>query len=862
VRRGRLRVYLGAAPGVGKTFAMLEEGTRRRDRGADVVVGYVEAHERAQTLAALGDLEVVPRQVVTYRGVRLEEMDLDAVLARAPEIVLVDEAAHTNAPGGRHERRWQDIEDLLDAGIDVLSTVNVQHLESLNDVVAEITGVEQHETVPDAFVRGADQIHFVDQTPEALRRRMAHGNIYPPERVDAALANFFRPGNLSALRELALMWVADRVDDELRRYREAHGIDSPWETRERVVVALTGAPTGDDLVRRAARLADRARGDLVGVHVRAGDGVAAGRLDQSAGLDRQKRLLLSLDGSFREVSGADVAESLVRAARAAGATQLVLGASARSRWRDLVSGSIVNEVIRRSGPIDVHVMSHSRPGPDDGATGLDGALPEAVRQGLVRVHPATFGRRRIVWSWVLALVVPPLATALMDIDATALDRSSKLLVYTLGVAAIALVGGVLPATVAAVASFLLANWFFTAPYHTFTISAPEHLISLVTFLGVAAIIGFYVSVAARRSLESVRFRSEAETLAAMAGAMGSSTPLATLAEQVRFAFAARSVAVLRESSPDGGGGAWELVAAAGSDPPTDPTDSTASAPLGDTAVLALRGDHLRDLDSAVFAAFCANLGAALERERLDTEAAKAERLAETEQLRSGLLSAVSHDLRTPLAAIKAASSTLMRRGANWPEDVRDELVASIDQQADRLSSLVSNLLTMSRIQSSAVQLDLVATEVADVAAAALSLVDARGHRVTTDLDGCPPVLADPQLLERVVGNLVDNACKWSPPGAEVRLDAHAAGESVVIRVVDSGPGIPRDRRGDAFVPFQRLGDSSGVEGTGLGLAIAHGFAEAMSGTIEIEDTPGGGTTMVLTLPSAVVAEPAAEPAVS
>jgi two-component system sensor histidine kinase KdpD len=472
------------------------------------------------------------------------------------------------------------------------------------------------------------------------------------------------------------------------------------------------------------------------------------------------------------------------------------------------------------------------------------------------VRPATFGRRRIAWSWVLAIAVPPLATALMDIGAASMDRSSTLLVYTLGVAGIALVGGFLPAALAAVASFLLANWFFTAPYHTLTISAPEHLISLVTFLGVAAIIGFYVSVAARRSLESMRFRSEAETLAAMAGAMGSSTALATLAEQVRFAFSARSVAVLRRLGAPGDAPGWEVAASAGADPPANPGESTASAPLGDTAVLTLRGDQLRDLDSAVFVAFCANLGAALERDRLDAEAAKADRLAETEKLRSGLLSAVSHDLRTPLAAIKAASSTLMRTGANWPDDVRDELVAGIDQQADRLSSLVGNLLTMSRIQSAAVRLDLVPTDVAEVADSALSLVDRRGHRIERDLDSRPPVLADPQLLERVLGNLLDNACKWSPPGGAVRVDADASGGSVVIRVVDSGPGIPRDRWADAFAPFQRLGDSSGVEGTGLGLAIAHGFVEAMSGTIEIEDTPGGGTTMVLTLPAAAVTEPA------
>ncbi len=326
-RTGTLRVYLGAAPGVGKTVAMLGEGRRRRDRGADVVVGYVETHGREFTAAQLDDLEVVPRRVLVHRDAKFEEMDLDAVIARAPKVVLVDELAHTNVPGSTHEKRWQDIETILDAGIDVISTVNIQHLESMNDVVERITGIRQLETVPDAFVRRADQIELVDMTPEALRRRLAHGNVYPSHKVDAALANYFRPGNLAALRELALLWVADRVEDGLRKYMTLHDIDHSWETRERVLVAITGAPGGDHVIRRAARMAGRSAGELFGVFVSASDGLAR---RAGPGLDAQRRLLDELGGRYLEVVGDDVAMALVGAARAERATQLVLGASRRS----------------------------------------------------------------------------------------------------------------------------------------------------------------------------------------------------------------------------------------------------------------------------------------------------------------------------------------------------------------------------------------------------------------------------------------------------------------------------------------------------------------------------------------------------
>ncbi|HEY6532124.1 MAG TPA: universal stress protein, partial [Acidimicrobiales bacterium] len=398
--RGQLRIYLGAAPGVGKTFAMLDEGWRRQQRGTDVVVGYVETHGRRNTQAQIRDLEVVPRRTIEYRGSIFEEMDLEAILARRPAVVLVDELAHTNVPGSHYAKRWEDVAELLEAGIDVVTTVNVQHLESVNDVVEEITGVQQQETVPDEVVRAADQIELVDMAPEALRRRMAHGNIYAPEKVDAALANYFRVGNLAALRELALLWTADRVDEALTDYREAHGISRLWETRERIVVAVTGAESGGDLIRRAARIAGRSHGDLLGVHVRADDGLD----DDDGELAEHRRLLGDLGGDYHEVVGSDPAAALVGFAMAENATQLVLGSSSRGRLSEFTRGSVINRVIRSAGPIDVHVISNEAT-PD----GRDRrrSLPPTRRR------PRALTRERRLAGWSLAAVAIPLLTAIL-----------------------------------------------------------------------------------------------------------------------------------------------------------------------------------------------------------------------------------------------------------------------------------------------------------------------------------------------------------------------------------------------------------------------------------------------------------------
>ena len=407
--RGRLRIYLGAAPGVGKTFAMLNEGHRRLDRGTDVVVGLVEVHGRAKTAAALAGLEVVPRRTAEYRGAMFTELDVDAVLARRPQVALVDELAHTNVPGSRNEKRWQDIDELLDAGIDVISTLNIQHLESLNDVVTKITGVVQRETVPDAWVRGADQVELVDMTAEALRRRMAHGNIYPAHKIDAALSNYFRIGNLTALRELALLWLADKVDEQMERYRREHDIVGLWEARERVAVCLNGGPEGDALIRRAARIAARvAGGDLLAVHVSRSDGLTGA---SPAHLARQRALVESLGGSYHQVIGDDVPKALIEFARAENVTQLVLGTRHRGRLSTLLTGAGTGAtVVRLSGDIDVHIITY------DGAA-AGGRLPRRL--------PSLPRRRRTIAAVFAVVLLTALTVVLTQLrDQLALSECS------------------------------------------------------------------------------------------------------------------------------------------------------------------------------------------------------------------------------------------------------------------------------------------------------------------------------------------------------------------------------------------------------------------------------------------------------
>jgi two-component system sensor histidine kinase KdpD len=827
VRRGKLRVYLGAAPGVGKTFDMLNEGRRARERGVDVVVGFVETYGRRHTAEQIGDLEVVPRRVLTDGANVVEEMDVDAILARRPERVLIDELAHTNAPGSRNEKRRHDVEDLLSAGIDVISTLNIQHLESVNDVAQRITGVGETDTVPDEIVRAAEQVELVDQTPEALRRRMAHGNIYAPDDIDAALGNYFRVGNLAALRELALLWVADQVDVELEQYRERHGISDVWETRERVVVGLTGAPGTDALIRRAARIAQRAHGDLIGVHI---TNDAHGGDPRSDLLDDHRQLLTDLGGEYRDIVGADIAEALVQFARAENATQLILGSSHRSRWTELLSGSVINRVARSSGPIDVHIVSHSTTAADSRPL----PRPQFTRTALPP--------RRRQAAWVLTGVGVALLTVVLAKLRDHAGLPTVLLLYLTLVVTIAVVGGRAPAMVAALASFLAANWYFTPPYYELSIGDSENVIALVVFLTVAFVVRHFVDTATRRALEAARARTEARTLAGLAATVGEDDPLPILLTHLRDTFGVEGVSLLRRRSDRG----WDIELAAGQHAPTSPDTAAVVEPLTAGLVLALGPPPLAADDQLVLNAFAAQLSAVLERSRLRAEAGRAESLAEASALRAALLQAVSHDLRTPLASIKASVSSLEQDELTWTAQETREFVRTISDETDRLTTLIDNLLDMSRIHAGAVEPHVAPVALEEVVPAAITSLGVRAGAVDLDLpETLPPVLADAALLERAVANLIANAVRFSPPDIPVRVQSGVFDGHLDLRIIDRGPGIPAHQREHVFQPFQRLGDKPGGTGVGLGLAVARGFLDAIGATIELDDTAAGGTTAVI-----------------
>ncbi|NKY26393.1 sensor histidine kinase [Nocardia gamkensis] len=825
MKRGQLRIYLGAAPGVGKTYAMLGEAHRRLERGRDVVAGVVETHGREKTATLLDGIERIPPKSIEYRGSTFAELDVEAVLRRAPAVVLVDELAHTNAPGSKHEKRWQDVAELLDAGIDVISTVNVQHLDSLNDVVERITGIQQRETVPDAVVRGADQVELVDITPEALRRRLSHGNVYAAEKIDAALRNYFRAGNLTALRELALLWLADQVDAALARYRADHRITELWEARERVVVAVTGGLESETIVRRAGRIATKSSADLVVVHVVRGDGLAGVSTERLA---RLRELAASLDASLHTVTGEDVPTALLEFAREVNATQLVLGTSRRSRWARIFDEGIGSTVVQRSGKIDVHMVTH-----------------EQAHRGFryAALHP-----RRPVAAWLAAVAVPALVCAVSAayLD-DVLDLGGISAVFVVGVVAVALLGGVVPASFSALLSGLLLNWFFAPPRYSLTIAEPNSFITVVVLLIVAVAVAALVDLAAKRTGQARKASRQAELLTMFSGAILHGADLPRLLEQIREVFAQRAVCLV---SGD------RMLAEVGADPPRRPSDADTVVEAGDGGHwLLLAGRPLAAADRPVLNAVTNQAVALVRQARLAEEAGAAAALLEADRLRRALLSAVGHDLRTPLAGAKAAVSSLRSDDIEFSPQDTAELLETIEESVDQLTALVGNLLDSSRLAVGVVTprvrrvyLDeAVHRALLSVGMGARGLRRAAMDRIRIEV-GDVSVRADSGLLERVLANLIDNALRHAPRAGTVRVTAERAGERVSIAVVDTGPGVPQGTEEQLFEPFQRLGDRDNTTGVGLGLSVVRGFVEAMGGTVHAEPTPGGGLTMLVDLP--------------
>jgi two-component system, OmpR family, sensor histidine kinase KdpD len=827
-RRGELRIYLGAAPGVGKTCAMLGEAHRRLGRGTDVVAAVVETHGRNKVAELIQGIEVIPPQYLSYRGTLFPELDVEAVLRRRPEVALVDEYAHSNIPGSVNSKRWQDIETLLDAGITVISTLNIQHLESLNDVVAGITGVEQHETVPDEIVRKAAQIELVDITPEALRRRLAHGNVYPPERIDAALSNYFRTGNLTALREIALLWLADQVDSALAKYRAEQKITDTWEARERVVVAVTGGPESETLVRRASRIASRSSAQLMVVHVVRGDGLS-GVSPKEMGTVRE--LAASLGATVHIVVGDDVPTALLDFARETNATQLVLGTSRRSRWARLLGEGIGAATIKDSGKIDVHMVTH-----------------EQANRGL-SLAPISPRARQIV-SWLAAITVPwgILAITTRWLDPT-LDIGGKTAIFFAGVIAVALFGGLAPAVLAGMLSGALLVYFIAEPRYSFAVDNPSNAVTIVVLLGVAMAIAVLVDAAASRAREARRATQEAELLAVFASSVLKGADLATLLERVREAYSQRAVCLLRDVD-----GRLQLVASVGKDPCATVDSADTAVKVGEEEFwLLMSGRALTARDRRVLGVVATQAAGLVKQGELAAEAGKVQSLAEADELRRLLLSALGHDLRTPLTAAKAAVSSLRAEDV-WfsPEDTA-ELLATVEESIDQLTSLVANLLDSSRLAAGVVRPQLSEVYLEEVVQRALisigkrTTVFGRGSldRVKVEVGGTV-AMADAGLLERVLANLVDNALRYAPDSM-VRINAGQVGGRVLINVVDEGPGVAKGAAEQMFDPFQRLGDTDNNTGLGLGLSVAKGFVEAMGGTIQATDTPGGGLTILVDL---------------
>jgi two-component system, OmpR family, sensor histidine kinase KdpD len=872
--RGRLKVFFGAAPGVGKTYTMLEAAHARAAEGVDVVVGYVEAHGRAQTERLLEGLEALPRKDAEHRGRPLAELDLDAALARRPALLLVDDLAHTNAPGGRHAKRWQDVLELIDAGIDVYTTVNVQHLESLNDVVARVTGVVVRETVPDAVLDRADEVELVDLPPDELLRRLREGDADGPER---AAEHFFEKGNLIALRELALRRTAERVDEQMRGYMRAHGIDETWPVAERVLVCVGPSPMSGRLVRAARRMAASLRAPWFAVSV---EPQAKGDLPPGAAeqVEAHLRLAESLGAQTATLAGAHVADEVVAYAHRHNVTKIVVGKPTHPRWRDLLYGSLVDDVIRKSGDVDVYVI-----------TGDEGdARPKAAGAPL---EPAGARRwREYAWAAVAVVAATLAARAMVPRE----DRADVVMVYLFAVvvASFRLRRG--PSTFAALSSIAAFDFFFVPPVLTLAVVDLRHVITFATMLLVALSVSS-LAHRVRGQAEAAREREQrtASLYAAsrdFAGTTGRAAIARAAERHVHDLFGGEALIV----APDEAGRLGPLAAAAAASssfwgekergvarwafehrrPAGRGTDTLPSAealyvPLvasrGSVGVLGLRPPAgLPPTDPArrrQLEALASQTALALERALLVEEAQIAQLAVERERLRTALLSSVSHDLRTPLASITGASSTLLDDGRALPDDVARDLQQTIYQEAARLNRLVSNLLDMTRVTAGAVAVKKEWQPLEEPVGAALTRLEGelRGRPVETRLPrDLPLVPIDAVLVEQVFVNLLENAVKYSPPGSPVAVGAFAGDGAITAYVDDRGPGVPAADAQRVFEMFFR-GDRAKGSGTGLGLAICHGLVAAHGGRIWVEPVAGGGASFRFTLPLDGPAEPAPAP---
>ncbi len=872
---GKLRIFVGAAPGVGKTYEMLQHAQARRKDGLDVIVGVVETHGRKDTEALLAGLEIVPRKAVTYKGQAIEEMDLDAIIARTPRIVLVDELAHTNAPGSRHPKRYLDVEEILRRGIDVYSTVNIQHIESLNDVIAQITGIRVRETVPDSIFDQADAIELVDVTPDDLIQRLKEGKVYVPQQAERALAHFFSPTNLTALRELALRRTAERVDEQLLAQMQARAIQGPWAAGERILVCVSEDPHAAGLVRYAKRLSDRLHAPFVALWIETRR-TAQLTEEQRDRIADTLRLALTLGGESATIPGGDrrIADDVLTYAHANNITQIITGKSTRSRWFEIINGSVVHDLVRGSGNISIHVIAGDR----------------EANERAPKKTVGTAGRREQfqVRPYAIAALAVGLALAVSEAMRPWLGIENVDLVFLTAIVAVAVRFGLFPSLFASVVASLCYNFFFLPPIYTFTIADPTNVAAFVMFIIMAALVS---NVAARVRDQAVSAMARARSTEALysfsrklAGVGTMDDVLWATTYQIALMLKVQVVVLLPEHGtlavkagypPEDTIGegdvaaakwAWENDRPAGRGSDTLPGAKRLFLPMrtgrGIIGIIGVDSDKLGPLltpdERRLLDALIDQSAIAIERVHLVEDMDRVKRTIETDRLRSALLTSISHDLKTPLAAILGAGGTLRDLSGALSDAQKMELMTTIIDESERLNRFIANLLDMTKLESGALVPNTAPCDLGEIVGSALRRAGKilAHHRVEVDIAANLPMLhVDAVLLEQAVFNILDNAAKYAPEGTKIRVQSWRNGGFVQLQILDEGDGIPTDDLERIFDKFHRVNKGDRVRpGTGLGLPISRGFVEAMNGTIAAANrTDRTGAVFTIRLP---VPEPA------
>ncbi len=860
--RGKLKIFLGYAAGVGKTYAMLEAAHQRRAEGVDLVVAYVETHGRVETKAMLRDLETIPRKQVEYRGILLSEMDVDAVLARRPQLALVDELAHTNAPGSRHLKRYQDVEELLANGIDVYTTLNIQHLESLNDVVAQITGIIVRETLPDRVIDETTELELIDLPPAELLRRLEEGKVYVPDQAARAIRKFFRPGNLTALRELTMRRAAERVDDQMRAYMQSHAIPGPWPAKEKLLVCVAPGFLSERLVRATRRLAQESGAEWVALYVETHKHVRLTATEKER-VARALRLAEELGGQAITLPGHAIAQTVLDYARSHNVTKIVVGKLVRPRWQELLRGSVVEQVIRASGSIAVYVISGT-------VEARESFLLETTKQPLRR-------------SWLRYALGALLVTAGAGLSALVhplFAPTNLVMIYLLAVVIAAIALGRGPSLLAAILSVLVFDFFFVPPQFTLAVSDTEYLLTFSSLLGVGLIISNLTAqvreqaeAAQRRELHTLELYALSRDLAAAVSLDEIVQNILVHATQtfgrevvVLMPDATERAVAPRILSPGLTLNENELAVAvwvfqhgqpAGRGTDTLPAAGARYLPLktarGVVGVLGVTptdsGSHLSPDQRHLLEAFASQAALAIERAQLAEQAQRAEMLQATEKLQTALLNSISHDLRTPLVSITGALSSL-QQDVELDTDARRSLVENAREEAERLNRLVGNLLDMTRIEAGALKVTRELCDVQDVIGAALEPLDNRLRDRPLTVKAPPDLLApmDFVLIAQVLTNLLDNALKYSMPGTPIQVLARAEDAEAIIEIADCGVGIPPNDLERVFDKFYRVQRPGQVGGTGLGLSICKGIVEAHAGRIWVQNRADGGTLVTVALP--------------